>query len=69
MNTVDVASVQWRQSSHSGGSGGECLEVAQLAGDIGMRDSKNPEGPHLVFDIADWRASARRVRRGEHDLT
>jgi hypothetical protein len=69
MNKDDMAAVRWRKSSHSGGSGGQCLEVARLAGDIGVRDSKNPDAPHLVFDAADWRAFARRVKRGEHDLT
>jgi hypothetical protein len=69
MNTDEMAAVQWRKSSHSGGSGGQCLEVAQLAGTIGVRDSKSPNTPHLVFGVADWRAFAQRVKRGEHDLS
>ncbi|WP_352231509.1 DUF397 domain-containing protein [Actinomadura sp. NBRC 104425] len=36
---------------------------------MGVRDSKAPVGPHLVFGSDDWRAFARRVRSGEHDLT
>nr|WP_285498159.1 DUF397 domain-containing protein [Actinomadura sp. NBRC 104425] len=59
------------QVSHSGSTSGhsDCVEVARLGGDIGVRDSKAPVGPHLVFGSDDWRAFARRVRSGEHDLT
>jgi hypothetical protein len=45
------------------------VEVAQLSRTIGVRDSKAPEAPHLVFGVADWRMFADRVKRGEHDLT
>ncbi|MFI0350194.1 DUF397 domain-containing protein [Actinomadura sp. 9N407] len=69
MDMAGMAIVRWRKSSHSGGSGGECVEVAQLPGSIGVRDSKNVEGPHLVFRSADWRTFARRVKSGEHDLS
>jgi Domain of unknown function (DUF397) len=42
--------VRWRKSSHSGDQGGECVEVAALpTGGIGVRDSKNPEGPGLTL--------------------
>ncbi|WP_245681904.1 DUF397 domain-containing protein [Actinomadura kijaniata] len=62
----------WRKSSRSGGTYGgqsDCVEVAGLAGNIGVRDSKSPEGSHLVFDAAAWGAFARRVKSGEHGLT
>lgn len=39
----------WRKSSHSGtGQQSDCVEVASLSGNIGMRDSKDPNGPKLV---------------------
>ncbi|MFD0856755.1 DUF397 domain-containing protein [Actinomadura adrarensis] len=61
----------WRKSSRSGSTSGQsdCVEVAQLAGNVAVRDSKSPEAPYLVFDAADWQAFARRVQCGEHDLT
>ncbi|MGK5552902.1 DUF397 domain-containing protein [Actinomadura kijaniata] len=61
----------WRKSSRSGSTSGQsdCVEVADLAGNIGVRDSKRPEGAHLVFDVAEWGAFARRVKSGEYDLT
>jgi hypothetical protein len=60
----------WRKSSRSGSdpATSDCVEVAHLIEDVGVRDSKNPGGPHLVFGSAEWRAFARRVKRGEHDL-
>ena len=60
----------WRKSSRSGTSTqSDCVEVAQLPGNVGVRDSKAPEAPHLAFGAADWRRFAARVKRGEHDLT
>lgn len=31
MNTPDLSAAQWRKSSRSGGSGGQCVEIAVLA--------------------------------------
>ncbi|HEU5029280.1 MAG TPA: DUF397 domain-containing protein [Spirillospora sp.] len=39
---------RWRKSSYSGGNGGECVEVADFAGVVAVRDSKDPDGPKLV---------------------
>jgi hypothetical protein len=60
----------WRKSSRSESTSGQsdCVEVAHLAGNIGVRDSKHPDAPHLLFGSVDWHAFARRVKRGEHDL-
>jgi hypothetical protein len=47
----DLSTATWRKSSHSGGNGGECVELA-LAGEFGAaRDSKNAEGDVLVFGV------------------
>ncbi|WP_280386579.1 DUF397 domain-containing protein [Nocardia wallacei] len=46
----------WFKSSFSSGAS-ECVEVAWLAeGMVGVRDSKNPTGPALVFTPAEWDA-------------
>ncbi|MBF6163522.1 DUF397 domain-containing protein [Streptomyces gardneri] len=51
---VDLSEAQWRKSSHSGG-GQECVEVAHLAGGlVGVRDSKNPTGPAVIFTPGAW---------------
>lgn len=60
--TVNATDAQWFKSSHSQGHA-ECVEVAWLAdGTIGIRDSKNPTGPALVFAPGDWAAFTNSVR-------
>ncbi|GGU99855.1 DUF397 domain-containing protein [Streptomyces spectabilis] len=52
----------WFKSSYSGGTGNNCIEVADLtpqpsgSGAVGIRDSKNPEGPALLLGLPAWRA-------------
>ncbi|WP_406254856.1 DUF397 domain-containing protein [Streptomyces chartreusis] len=41
-STQQLANVQWRKSSYSGNTGGDCVEVADLTPRIAVRDSKNP---------------------------
>jgi hypothetical protein len=41
--------VKWRKSSHSGANGGDCVEIADLDRSIEVRDSKDPNGPHLTI--------------------
>ncbi|MGW0357971.1 DUF397 domain-containing protein [Nocardia nova] len=51
-------------------SGKECVEVAHLSeGMVGVRDSKNPTGPALVFAPTEWDAFTARLERGGFDLT
>lgn len=69
MNTPNSAAVQWRKSSRSGDTGGDCVEVASVVPAVAVRDSKDPRGPRLVFAAAEWRAFARRVKAGGHDLS
>ncbi|WP_067709285.1 DUF397 domain-containing protein [Nocardia yamanashiensis] len=52
--TTDLSGAVWFKSSHSG-SQGDCVEVAWLAGGVvGVRDSKDPAGPALLFTPAAW---------------
>jgi hypothetical protein len=45
--------VEWRKSSRSGTQQSACVEVADLAaGVVGVRDSKDPGGPHLSVSAA-----------------
>ncbi|WP_406393151.1 DUF397 domain-containing protein [Streptomyces sp. NBC_00887] len=53
----DLSTATWHKSSYSGGSGGDCLEVADGHPDIvPVRDSKVADGPALVFRTAAWAA-------------
>ncbi|MET8876089.1 DUF397 domain-containing protein [Nocardia sp. NPDC004604] len=63
---VDLSEARWFKSSRSGGSK-EC-EVAFLdRGMVGVRDSKNPTGPALVFTPGEWKAFTAGVADGEFD--
>ena len=42
-SSPSLASAQWRKSSYSGSSGGDCVEVAPLTARIAIRDSKAPD--------------------------
>ncbi|GHB69600.1 hypothetical protein GCM10010331_66960 [Streptomyces xanthochromogenes] len=39
----------WRKSSHSGPDQGSCVEIADGHATVPVRDSKNPDGPALLF--------------------
>ncbi|MFE6777490.1 DUF397 domain-containing protein [Streptomyces sp. NPDC057702] len=64
---ADASTVRaWRKSSYSGASNGNCLEVSDAYPSVvPVRDSKDPQGPALVFDAAAWSAFVGAVRRGE----
>jgi hypothetical protein len=48
-SNLDMARAQWRKSSYSGSSGGECVEVADLGiPGVAVRDSKHPEAGILT---------------------
>jgi hypothetical protein len=54
---------QWRKSSYSGNEG-NCVEVRDLDGSIGIRDSKNPEGPVLTVSPDRWTAFVAAIKDG-----
>ncbi|MBC2867911.1 DUF397 domain-containing protein [Streptomyces mexicanus] len=53
-----LRNAQWRKSSYSGNTGGDCLEVADNypAPAVPVRDSKNPCGPVVIVGAAAWQA-------------
>ncbi|WP_114699889.1 DUF397 domain-containing protein [Nocardia mexicana] len=51
---ADLSGARWFKSTHSGASQ-DCVEAAFLDGGmVGVRDSKDPSGPALVFTPAQW---------------
>lgn len=52
--TDQAIPLHWFKSSHSGGDGGECVEVATNTGAVHVRDSKERGGPQLTFTPAAW---------------
>ena len=66
---VDLSGARWFKSSRSGASR-DCVEVAWLDGEmVGVRDSKNPTGPALVFTPGEWDAFTAGVRGAEFELS
>jgi Domain of unknown function (DUF397) len=64
-----VTSPQWRKSSRSSdGTSGQCVEVAQLDGTIGLRDSKDPDSGHLSLSIGSFAGLVARAKRNELDF-
>ncbi|GAA2659941.1 hypothetical protein GCM10010400_17820 [Streptomyces aculeolatus] len=55
----------WRKSSYSHDNGGDCIEVATTPTAVPVRDSKDPDGPHLAFTPAAWDAFVAAVKREE----
>jgi hypothetical protein len=66
---MDLSNATWRKSSYSGGNGGNCVEVAVLPdGGRAVRDSKDPDGPKLMFSHVEWRTFINAMRSGTFDL-
>lgn len=62
----ELSTAAWRKSTLSGPDGGDCVEVAELSGGHrGIRDSKNPTGPTLIFTSAAWDTFITGVKKGD----
>jgi hypothetical protein len=56
MTAATLAGVTWRKSKRSG-CVGNCVEVAALNGDkVAMRNSREPQGPALIFSRGEMTA-------------
>ncbi|MDH6134240.1 hypothetical protein P3T37_003642 [Kitasatospora sp. MAA4] len=61
----DLSGASWRKSSFST-NGGECIEVADgFPGVMPVRDSKDPQGPALVFPAVSFASFVAAVKSGE----
>ncbi|SEB68558.1 protein of unknown function [Streptomyces sp. 2224.1] len=64
-NCVEVA-LTWMKSSYSDRDGGDCIEVAPGTPDaVPVRDSKDPQGPVLVFPTGGWTSFVAALKNGE----
>ncbi|MGH3622846.1 MAG: DUF397 domain-containing protein [Sciscionella sp.] len=64
---MDLSAATWRKSSRSG-SQSNCVEVARVDRCTGVRNSKNPEGGHLIVADKDWQSFLASVKGGQLDL-
>ncbi len=62
---VDLSGASWFKSSYSD-NGGSCVEVAPgFPALVPVRDSKDPEGPALLFPATAFAAFVAGVKDGE----
>ncbi|WP_280890269.1 DUF397 domain-containing protein [Streptomyces sp. LBL] len=54
----------WFKSSHSGGEGNECVEVADLRNQVAVRDSKIPQGDALTVSTGAFAAFVDGMAKG-----
>lgn len=56
---------EWFKSSYSAENGG-CVEARFRANGVGCRDSKDPEGPALLFEPEQWQAFVNDVKANRY---
>ena len=67
MPATDLTGADWRKASTSN-SQGACVELARLAtGEFAVRNSRNPQGPALIYTRAEIEALIDGVKNGEFD--
>ncbi|MBV9143425.1 MAG: DUF397 domain-containing protein [Pseudonocardiales bacterium] len=69
MRASDASHATWRKSSrtNTGSDQTACVEVAQLADQVAIRDSKNPTGPALALPRAQWQAFLTSIQTSDFD--
>ncbi|MGI5151439.1 DUF397 domain-containing protein [Plantactinospora sp. CA-294935] len=63
---IDFSYATWRKSTKTQQSG-QCVEVAWVGEVVGVRDSKDPHGPVLVFKKGEFASFLHGTARGEFD--
>jgi hypothetical protein len=66
LSPADRAALTWRKASRSLATGA-CVEVAPASGQIAVRDSKDPDGPILLYTADEWAAFLDGAKKGEFD--
>jgi uncharacterized protein DUF397 len=69
------AALEYQKSSQSGPNCDNCVEVAfvkdpvaQAVAAIAVRNSRDPEGSRVVYDLAEWDAFLAGAKGGEFDI-
>jgi len=65
-NCVEVAALGWRTSSYSS-SEANCVQVALGGPAVGVRDSKDPDGPVLAVPAVRWSTFLHGIAAGDFD--
>jgi hypothetical protein len=61
-----LAAADWRSATKATGRSNQ-VEVARVDDGYAMRSSEHPDGPILLFTVAEWDAFVAGVRDGEFD--
>jgi hypothetical protein len=65
---ASLQGVAWTKSSHSGPTGGNCVELAHLyGGQVAIRNSRHRSGPALLFTADEWDAFLAGAKNGDFD--
>jgi hypothetical protein len=66
---MEETDLKWRKASYSSNGGSDCVEVADSADRVLVRDTKdNAHGPVLRFCPGVWRRFTGQVKRSLADL-
>ena len=60
-----TSALSWRKSSRSGNNGGDCVEVADTARVVLVRDTKDRDGAVIAFSAGAWTAFAAKIKHSE----
>ncbi|MFI1393420.1 DUF397 domain-containing protein [Streptomyces sp. NPDC020681] len=67
MKAAALTPVAWTKSSHSNATG-NCVEVAALpGGQVAIRNSRDPQGPALIYTREELAAFVAGARSGDFD--
>jgi len=64
----ELQGARWQKSSFSGNGNNNCVEMAPLpTGEIALRNSRDQNGPTLIYTRAEVEALIRGARNGDFD--
>jgi hypothetical protein len=66
LNIAERAGLVWLKAQASTHNG-QCIEVASTFGKVVIRDSKDPNGPILIYGPGEFKAFLDGARNGEFD--
>lgn len=66
LSEAERRALLWSKA-HRSTANGACVEIASTVGKVAMRDSKDPDGPILVYTPAEFSAFLEGARNGEFD--
>ena len=65
LSEAERSALSWLKAQASSATG--CVEIASTVDKIAMRDSKDPDGPILVYTPTEFNAFLEGTRNGEFD--